>query len=401
MKIIRSEEVGFMKDRLERIDPVMERYITQNKTAGIVTLVARHGKVAHFNAYGRMDLETCQPMTTDAIFRIYSMTKPITAVAAMMLLEEGRFRLFDPISMFLPEFEKMQVITGKNTNGGLITEPATCPITVRDLFTHTAGFSYGFDENDPLDRLYQKELWQHRDLGTLNTLAGMVKKIAALPLAYEPGTNYRYSVAIDVLGYLVEVVSGMPFDRFLHKRIFEPLGMPDSGFTVSAEKAHRLVHMYGPDDKNPGALADIDPHERSRFLRPVDIPMGGGGMVSTAADYLRFAQMILNGGELNGARLLGRKTVEFMRQNHLPRGLFIDPNQPEGHGLGGFVILDPANTQVIISPGSWGWSGAANTYFWVDFQEDLIGLQFTQYQPYGIHGFHADFRNLVYQALVD
>lgn len=401
MKIIRSEEVGFMKDRLERIDPVMERYITQNKTAGIVTLVARHGKVAHFNAYGRMDLETCQPMTTDAIFRIYSMTKPITAVAAMMLLEEGRFRLFDPISMFLPEFEKMQVITGKNTNGGLITEPATCPITVRDLFTHTAGFSYGFDENDPLDRLYQKELWQHRDLGTLNTLAGMVKKIAALPLAYEPGTNYRYSVAIDVLGYLVEVVSGMPFDRFLHKRIFEPLGMPDSGFTVSAEKAHRLVHMYGPDDKNPGALADIDPHERSRFLRPVDIPMGGGGMVSTAADYLRFAQMILNGGELNGARLLGRKTVEFMRQNHLPRGLFIDPNQAEGHGLGGFVIMDSASTQVMISPGSWGWSGAANTYFWVDFQEDLIGLQLTQYQPYGIYGFHADFRNLVYQALTD
>lgn len=401
MKVIRSEEVGFDKDRLERIGPMMQRYIAQNKTAGIVTLVARHGKVAHFNAYGKMDLDTCKPMTTDAIFRIYSMTKPVTAVAAMMLLEEGRFRLFDPISQYLPEFAEMQVITGKNAHGSMITEPAKCPITVRNLFTHTAGFSYGFDENDPLDRLYQKEMWQERDRGTVKTLEGMSKKIAALPLAYEPGTNYRYSVAIDVLGYLVEVVSGMPFDLFLRKRIFEPLGMTDSGFNVPAEKAHRLVHMYGPDEKNHGALADIDPHERSRFLRPADIPMGGGGMVSTAADYLRFAQMILNGGELDGARLLGRKTVEFMRQNHLPRGLFIDPNQAEGHGLGGFVILEPASAQVIISPGSWGWSGAANTYFWVDFQEDLIGLQLTQYQPYGIYGFHADFRNLVYQALID
>lgn len=401
MNIVRSEEVGFNADRLDRIVPVMQRYIEQNKTAGIVSLVARHGKVAHLNAYGKMNLDTCQPMTTDAIFRIYSMTKPVTAVAAMMLLEEGRFRLFDPISLYLPEFEKMQVITGKNAHGNMITEPAKCPITVRNLFTHTAGFSYGFDENDPLDRLYQKEMWQERDRGTVKTLEGMVRKIAALPLAYEPGTNYRYSVAIDVLGYLVEVVSGMPFDLFLQKRIFEPLGMTDSGFSVPAEKAHRLVHMYGPDEKNPGALADIDPHERSRFLRPVDIPMGGGGMVSTAADYLRFAQMILNGGELDGARLLGRKTVEFMRQNHLPRGLFIDPNQAEGHGLGGFVILEPASTQVIISPGSWGWSGAANTYFWVDFEEDLIGIQLTQYQPYGLYGFHADFRNLVYQALTD
>lgn len=401
MNIVSPKEVGFAADRLERIRPVMESYNAQQKTAGIVSLISRHGEVAHFDAFGQMDLETCRPMTTDAIFRIYSMTKPVTAVAAMMLLEEGRFRLFDPVSLYLPEFEKMQVVTGKNANGSLKTEPARTPITIRNLFTHTAGFSYGFDESDPLDGLYQKELWQPRDQGSVNTLASMVQKIASLPLAFEPGTNYRYSVAIDVLGYLVEVLSGMPFDLFLQKRIFEPLGMVDSGFSVPAEKASRLVHMYGPDGKNTGALIDIDPHEKSKFLQPVTVPSGGGGMVSTAADYLRFAQMILNGGAFEGVRLLGRKTVEYMRQNHLPEGLFMDPNRSEVHGLGGFVIMEPANAQVIISPGSWGWSGAANTYFWVDFQEDLIGIQLTQYQPYGIYGFHADFRNLVYQALVD
>ncbi len=401
MKIIRPEENGFAADRLERIGPVMQRYIAQNKTAGIVSLVARHGQVSHFDAYGMMDLKKCTQMTTDAIFRIYSMTKPVTAVAAMMLMEEGRFRLYDPVSQYLPEFEKMQVVTGKNAQGHLTTEPAKTPITIRHLFTHTAGLSYGFDENDPLDRLYQKKMWRERDRGTVNTLAGIVQKIAALPLAYEPGTSYRYSVAIDVLGYLVEVISGMPFDLFLQKRIFEPLGMADSGFSVPAEKANRLAHMYGLDEKNPGTLMDIDPHNSSKFLKPVTIPMGGGGMVSTAADYLRFAQMVLNGGVLDGVRLLGRKTIEYMCQNHLPKGIFIDPNQAEGHGLGGFVILDAAGTQQVISPGSWGWSGAANTYFWVDFQENLIGIQLSQYQPYGLYGFHADFRNLVYQALID
>jgi CubicO group peptidase (beta-lactamase class C family) len=397
MQQTHPESVGFCPERLARIQPVMQRYVDEGKFAGIQTLVARRGQVAHFASVGQMDIAAGRPMAEDAIFRIYSMTKPITSVAALMLVEEGRLRLFDPLSAYLPEFRSMKVVAGAQGDAFELVE-ALRPITIRDLFTHTAGFSYGFDENFPLDQHYRDKFWRPMQ-GRGANLKKMVGLLGDLPLAHQPGEAYRYSVAIDVLGYVVEVVSGLPFDAFLRQRIFEPLGMTDTGFWVPEEKQPRFALNYGPDEKKRGRLKDIDPLKRSEYTRPKTFFSGGGGLVSTTADYLRFCQMLLNGGSLDGARIIGRKTVDRMRTNHLPTGMYEDAARAFGFGLGGNVLLHPERYAALGTPGMWGWGGAANTKFWIDWKEDLIGILMTQFMPSDLHPVIVDYQNLVYQAL--
>ena len=398
MQTTSPESVGLSSRRLERIHAAMQRYVGEGKTAGVLTMVARGGKLAFCDAVGLMNIKARAPMADDAIFRIYSMTKPITSVAALILLEEGLFRLTDPVSDTIPARKGLKVL--KFGSGGQMgLEDARREITIRDLFTHSAGFSYGFNDNDYLDELYRKQLWPKIDAddASLETLIGC---LAEQPLAFQPGTAFRYSLSIDVLGRLVEVVSGRPLDAFFRERIFEPLGMDDTAFWVPPEKVSRFALNYGPDEKRPGKLKDIDPLRKSGYLRQGSFFSGGGGLVSTAHDYLRFCQMLLNGGALDGERILGRKTVELLRANHLPEGVYEDENRAYGFGLGGNVLIHAGRAPVMGTPGSWGWGGAAGTKFWIDWQEQLIGLLMQQIMP-DTEPIGNTFKNLVYGALVD
>lgn len=400
MNFAHPEEMGFSTQRLARLASRMKRYVDDGQIAGIVSLIARRGRVVHFEKVGMANSAANQPMQDDTIFRIYSMTKPITSTAVLMLLEEGRFRLSDPVADYLPQFKDARVLDQGGIDGANLIVPRR-PMTIRHLLTHTAGLSYGFDENFYVDRHYVERVWNAMDENPGMTLADWVGAMAKLPLAYHPGERYRYSVATDVLGYLVEVVSGQPFAQFLQQRIFEPLSMSDTFFTVPANKLKRFAANYGPDDN--GGLKVIDEPSASHFAKETTRPSGGGGLLSTTGDYLRFAQMLLNQGELDGARLLGRKTVELMTTNHLPNGVFVD-NDPAtglGFGLGVSVLLDLGKSQTLASKGNYGWGGAANTNFWIDPQEELIGILMLQFMPSGTYPVIPDFRNLVYQALVD
>lgn len=398
MQIVEPETQGFSSHRLARIRPVMQAYVQQKKLAGIQTLIARRGEVVHFENVGMQDVKQARPMADNTIFRIYSMTKPITSTAAMMLFEEGRFRLSDPISAYLPEFRNMQVIRGKTENG-VTLEPAQREITILDLFTHTAGMSYGFDPHDYLDQRYAEEVWKALEKKRKPTLTDFVRAAASLPLRFHPGTQFHYSVSVDILGAFVEVISGQPFNVFLREKIFEPLRMPDTDFSTPADKVARLSAVYGPGDR--GGIKEIESVKNSPFARPRTLFSGGGGLVSTSADYLRFCQMILNGGALDGERLLGRKTVEFMQLNHLPSSAPTIDNPAQGFGLGGAVLTDGAHFAQLGSLGTWEWGGAANTAFWIDPREQLIAILMLQYMPAWLVPVAADFRTLVYQALVD
>jgi CubicO group peptidase (beta-lactamase class C family) len=398
MDTITPEAVGFSSARLLRIDQAMQRYVDEDKLAGIVTTVARRGKLAHFEKYGMMDVEAGKPMQLDTIFRIYSMTKPITSVAVMMLYEEGRFFLSDPVHKYIPAFEHVKVFVRK-TETGLELADLERPITIRDLLTHTSGLSYGFEESSYVDEQYRKHVWEPRENKPETTLEEWILAVARLPLVHQPGSAWTYSMSTDVLGYLVQVVSGMPFEQFLKERITEPLGMVDTDFYVPEAKIDRFAANYGPGDD--GGLKVFDEPKTSRFAKPTTHPSGGGGMVSTATDYVRFAQMLLNKGELDGVRLLGRKTVELMTVNHLPAGLYTCEDKAAGFGLGGAVVLDVAQTQNVGSVGNWGWGGAAGTRFWIDYQEELIGVLMIQFMPGGHYPVGTDLQVAVYQALVD
>lgn len=402
MITIQPEKLGFSSARLSRIRPVMQRLVDQGKIAGALTLIAKKGEVVHCESAGWMDIEAGRPMQEDGIFRIYSMTKPIATTAALMLYEAGHFRLGDPLSEFLPEFKDIQVAeSGPGDELKLV--PPNRPITIHDLMTHTAGLTYGWDEAHPADRLFRQKVGPFWGGRGPDALRNFTRAIASVPLHHQPGQFFHYSVAIDVLGCLVEVVSGMPFGEFLRQRIFEPLNMVDTSFFVPPEKVSRFVTLYGPDETQgagaPGQLKNVDPLDSSDYLLPDRLQGGGGGLTSTAADYLRFSNMILNGGELDGERLLGRKTVDWMHMNHLPPGKYLDDNPGTGFGLGGSVLLDPAKTTSNGSVGDWGWSGAASTFFWVDFQEQLTPLILVQYVPPQFY-IGDIFRDLVYQALV-
>ena len=398
METVRPESMGFSSQRLGRINQVMQKYVDEKKLAGMVTLIARRGKIVHFDKFGMADVDAKKPMQTDALFRIYSMSKPITSTAVLMLFEEDRFRLTDAVHQFIPAFKEVKVLDAAVNAEKRLIEPRR-PITIRDLLTHTAGLSYGFDDNFYIDDLYRRDVWGKQDRHPNMTLEEMVTEIARIPLAFHPGSNFRYSMATDVLGYLVQVVAGLPFEDFLKQRIFDPLGMVDTAFYAPPEKAGRLTVVYGPDKK--GGMKAVEPVEGSRYLHPPKAPSGGGGLVSSTQDYLRFSQMLLNHGELEGVRLLGRKTVELMTMDHLPAGVDCFGNPYEGFGLGVSVLRNPAVSQNLGSAGNYGWSGAANTNFWIDPQENLIGILMLQYMPGDTYPVTTDFRNLVYQALVD
>jgi CubicO group peptidase (beta-lactamase class C family) len=395
MTIARVEELGFSRERLERIGAVMQRYVDEAKLAGMVTLVARRGSVVHFEKFGFQDVQTGAPMELDTIFRIYSMTKPITCVALMMLYEHGLFHLNDPVTRFLPEFEKVKVLKA----GGAL-EDTHRAITVHDLLTHMAGLSYGayMDTGAPVDELYDQANLSDSKM----SLQEMVRRIAELPLAHQPGQGWRYSVATDVVGRLVEVISGISLAEFMDREILGPLGMEDTGFSIAPEKAGRFATLYGKTEK--GDLELLDTAFGGEYSE-VKLFAGGHGLISTAQDYLRFAQLLLNGGELEGVRLLGRKTIELMIANHVPAALLPltmgEPWPGFGYGLGFGVLMDLAQSGIMGSAGNFRWSGWASTHFWVDPQEEMIGILLLQYIPGGTYPITDDFKTLVYQALVD
>lgn len=395
------EEVGLSSERLERIKPAMQNYITQNKLSGIITMVARRGRVVHFETYGQMDDN--KPMQYNTIFRIASMTKPVTSVAAMILYEEGYFQLTDPVSKFIPEFENFKVFDGINESGIKLVKQEK-PITMKDLFVHTSGITYG-DTHTPVDSMYNAA-----SLNVYNTtspeegtLEEMIKKLAKLPLLYQPGTKFHYSMSTDVLGYVVEKISGKPLNEFFKERIFNPLKMNDTGFYLPDEKDNRFAAVYVREDNDTGIRKIVGrPYLYDRY-KQTKLCSGGGGLYSTASDYIRFAQMLLNLGELEGTRILGRKTVEFMTRNHLSEEILpIHKNIPGvGWGLGFAVVLDAPQSGIIGSDGEYYWAGAYNTYFWINPEEELISLIMTQFQPFGSYLINKEFKVLVYQAIID
>ncbi len=388
------EDLGFSSGRLDRIGEAMRRYVDSGSLAGIVTLIARHGQIAHLEAHGAMDRESQRPMIEDAIMRIYSMSKPITSVAAMMLYEEGRFGMQTPAAEFLPDLSRMVVYAGGDAANPQ-TVPLDRPITVEHLLTHTAGFTYGFNRMHPVDAIMQD--WYKPRPSLENWLAALTE----VPLAHQPGAAWRYGVSTDVVGRLVEVVSGQPFDAFLRTRIFEPLGMADTAFFVPPAKRERMCTLYAMKD---GAMVRAtDSMREVAGRKPPSFFSGGGGLVSTTMDYYRFAQMLLNHGELDGVRLLGPRTVDFMTRNHLGPALLPYNNATvpgAGFGLGFSVTLDPALCGMVGSVGSYRWGGAAATQFWVDPREDLVALIMPQLlgSPYPLE---AQYHALVYQALID
>jgi CubicO group peptidase (beta-lactamase class C family) len=412
----KPEDLGLSADRLARIPAYFdEHYVRTRKLAGVLTLVARHGQVAALSCAGTADTASDARLRPDTIFRIYSMTKPITSVALMTLYEEGRFQLDDPVSRWIPEFADLRVWE----DGTPLAYRTTFPereMTVRDLLTHTSGLTYGFMGRHPVDALYRKAGVEGRaplapqEGEPARDVAEMVAKLGRLPLQFSPGTRWNYSVATDVCGHLVELISGQPLDRFFSERIFQPLGMVDTGFSVTEERAPRLAACYALTPK--ASLLEVDrAGTASSYTSHPTFLSGGGGLVSTAADYLRFAHMLLNGGELDGARVLGRKTVEYMTINHLPTGgdlatmgqrVFAETTyEGIGFGLGFAVMLDPARAAVVGTAGEYAWGGAASTMFWVDPREELVGMLLTQLIPSSAYPLRREMKALTYQALVD
>ena len=380
------EDVGMSTSRLERITPVMQRYVDNGRIPCALTMIAREGRLVHFEKFGMQDVAAATPIEYDTIFRIYSMTKPITSAAVMMLYEEGHFQLSTPISEFVPFFKDMKVYT---EDGSAVLD-AEREITIKHLLTHTAGLIYESDrEHHPIDQQYEDADLYGGDL------TNMIRKLGRIPLLHHPGDAWHYGMSTDILGYLVQIVSGMPLETFLKTRIFEPLGMKDTGFSVKVENANRYSKVY--EFGEAGELQAIEKVHAA--TGPLSFfHSGGGGLLSTAPDYLRFCQMILNEGELDGTRLLGRKTVELITMDHISNQW--QPNQRTGSGFGlGFsVVTDVAETHTLGSVGTCGWGGMASTTFWIDPVEALIGVFMTQLVG-ADSPFHAQFRVLTYQAL--
>ncbi len=397
MDTVTPESVGMSSERLERIRPFIERNINEGKFAGVATLIARQGRVAYFDCVGMMDKEAGKPMQADTLFRIYSMTKPITSFALLMLYEQGLVRLSDPVSRFIPAFKDLKVFS-RPLPAGMVLDNLQREITVHDLFTHTSGLSYGFNEDSPVDAMYRKIELLRPDRKSVKEF---IDDLVTLPLVNQPGTVWRYSVATDVIGYLVELISGMPLGQFFEERIFRPLGMVDTSFAVPPEKINRFSTVYGLHPA--GGIVPIETPDKSAFTMADRAQSGGGGLVSTVSDYLRFAQMLLNGGELDDTRLMSRKTIELMTMNHLPAHMlpFGVGNVGYGFGLGVSVVMDLAQYGNIGSVGAYEWGGAANTLFWVDAKEKLIGILMTQFMPAWHFPLADDFRVMVYQAIAD
>src|SRR4051794_1566073 len=401
---VSPEDVGLSSERLERVDGWMQQLVDDGKLPGVLTMVARRGQVVWLRTAGMADLDRGAPVPPDTIFRIYSMTKPLTSVAIMMLYEQSLFQLDDPITRFLPCFRNMRVFAG-GSRAKWDSVPAERDITFRDLLTHTSGLTYGFLDSTLVDAMYRE---RGVDFQTSpDTLEAVVESAASLPLLAQPGAEWNYSIATDVLGHLVAVISKQPFERFLRERILEPLGMVDTDFHVPPEKIGRFAANYARGEN--GRLELIDDPRESRYGAPRRLCSGGGGLVSTAADYMRFCEFMLNKGELDGVRLLGRKTVELMTMNHLP-GDMAGMGQPRfsespytgiGFGLGFSVMLDPTRAQILGSPGEYAWGGAASTAFWIDPAEEMAVILLTQLVPSSTYPIRRELRVLTYQAIAD
>lgn len=399
--------LGLDPTRLDRIQTHFAKYVDEGKLPGYHITVSRGGELAYSTKYGHADVENGKPIADDTIYRIYSMTKPICAVAAMILWEEGLFEMHDQVKWFIPSFANQKVF-----RSGTLTapryEPVTEPMEMWHLFTHTAGLTYGFVYSNPVDQMYRNagfEWGVPRDA----SLADICDMLADLPLMFQPGTEWAYSMSIDVIGRVVEVLSGMSLGEFMKKRIFDPLGMTDTAFHCEADKADRLAALYVPNPADrkrlrndaAGAAALHDPKAH----------LGGGGLVSTTSDYLKFAEMLRNGGEYNGVRILSPRTVQFMASNHLPnnadltafgRPLFAETAfDGVGFGLSMSVTLDPVKAKVPGSAGDYGWGGAASTNFTVDPKEDLVYMIMTQLMPSSTWPLRPQLKQLVHQALVD
>lgn len=395
LSVAKPEKVGMSSDRLERIHTAMQGFVDDGRLAGVVTMISRRGKVVHFEKFGKMDLEADKEMQLDTLFRIYSMSKPIVTVAAMTLYEEGRFQLGDPVSKYLPEFKETKVLV----DGKEVAQERE--FTIKNLMSHTAGLTYGFFGDTTVDRQYREaKILQNKDL---EEMVGLLGKI---PLQYQPGSRWQYSVAVDVLGRLIEVVSGMPLDEFLQQRLFDPLEMKDSFFQVPKDKIDRFGtnHVY---DKEKGELTVMDKPATSQYTKEVTFFSGGGGLISTATDYMRFCQMLLNGGELHGARILSPKTIELMTTNHLTEnmrsglGEAVGAAANFGFGLGFGVVIDLASTGIVGSVGSYNWGGAAGTVFWIDPKEELAAVAMIQLMGRRDVPLRSTFQILTYGAFTD
>lgn len=394
----RPEAVGLSTDALARIAPVLQVYVDSGRLPGVLAVVARHGKLAYVGSVGSMDLEQRRAMSPDAVFRIFSMTKPITSAAVMQLYERGKLRLDDPVSKYIPAFAGVKVYSGGSAAQPVLRDPER-PMTVADLLTHTAGLTYGLFDSTAVDTIYRKA----NLINPRWTVAQLADSLARLPLGFSPGSKWNYSFAIDVLGRVIEVASGMTLDRYLDSELFRPLAMRNTAFHATRAMDGHIMPAYarGTD----GKLHAMAPLLSAEFTAEGKLFSGGGGLLSTPGDYLRFAQMLLNGGELDGRRVLKRETVDLMLQNHLPAALTpvtITRDWPlgrSGFAYGGSVRVD-SNPAVPGSPGMFRWAGYATTFFWIDPKEDLVAMVWTQYLPVmEMWSLDSEFQRLVYAAL--
>ena len=400
---------GFSSARLARMDAFLdEKYVRTNRLPGTLTMVARGGEIAHLGVTGMADVERGTALAADTIFRIYSMTKPLTSVALMMLVEEGKVALDDPVHRYIPAWQNLGVFEAGTHKLGYRTRPCTRPMQVVDLLRHTAGLTYGFQLRTNVDAGYRaRKIGEIEKAGSLDD---MIAGLAELPLEFSPGDAWNYSVATDVCGYLVQVIAGEKFEDFLSRRILQPLGMIDTGFHVRDGQAHRLAACYQPT--RDGTIELQDDPATSSYLAPPTFVSGGGGLVSTAADYMKFAQMCLDGGRsASGERLIGRKTLDLMTANHLPGGKSLAELSVSmfsevayagvGFGLGFAMVGDTASTLMPGSDGDYFWGGAASTFFWVDPAEDLACVFMTQLIPSSTYPVRREVRTMVYAALDD
>ena len=384
--------VGMSAARLERIGPAMQAYVDDGRVAGVMTMVARRGQVVHWAAAGVRDVAADDPLEPDDIFRIYSMTKPITSIATMMLVEEGKVALDDPVARFIPEFGDVMVLT----DAGERLAPDR-PVTIEHLLTHTSGLTYGFFGDSPVDRAY-------RESDFFTSAAGLddfARQAAALPLLASPGERWNYSISTDILGRVIEVASGQPLDAFFRARITGPLGMDDTAFVVPAGKRDRFTGHYAVQD---GALQLVDSPVDGEYTRTPAWLSGGGGLTSTASDYIRFAQMLLQDGRLGETQIVAPETVQMMRMNRLPEalapiqlGAYLSPGY--GFGLGFAVVMDAESSPEPDNDGVFRWAGAANTFFWIDPAEELIGMVWIQLNPFAAYDLEREFQTLVYEAI--
>ena len=412
LPVAKAERVGMSSERLDRITAMTQKYVDEGKLAGVITMVARDGKLVHFEAVGNKGADDPRPLEKDDLFRIYSMTKPITATAAMQLYEQGKFHMNDPVHKFIPEFKDLKVL---NENGEQV--PVKNHMTMQQLLSHTTGLSYGFDPiNDPVDKLYvEAKLWEHENLDAL------MQTVSKLPLKFEPGSAWHYSIAVDVTGAVIERISGQSFDEYLEEHIFDPLSMDDTFFQLPADKKARFLpnHSWDPQknklvEMNPELLVQLGASENSAMFNfdEVSLYSGGGGLVSTAMDYLKFAEMMRNGGELDGVRILGEKTVKYMAKNHLtasitasgtgesPVSILGQRDMGAGFGLGFGVVTDTVKAGVVGSNGEFNWGGAAGTVFWIDPVEEMVVVGMIQLMgsPWSLR---SDLKVAAYQAITE